>query len=119
MNPSQEIIDLEKKYWQAMKEHDVDTAIELTRFPCLVAGPNGTRFVSEEEYRQLFEKQSGAEFQNVNIGKPKVELLGKDTAIISYESAVSGKKFSDISTWVRDGGKWICAFHMEAPVSQH
>src|SRR5262249_3407804 len=36
-----ELIDLEKQYWQAIKNKDIDKAERLTNDPCLVAGSKG------------------------------------------------------------------------------
>jgi hypothetical protein len=116
MNTTEEIIGLEKKFWQAMIDHDVDAAINLTRFPCVISGPQGTRFVTEEDFRKMFEMHPGDSFKNIDLQKTRVEILGSESAIITYETEMSGKKMSDISTWVRSGDKWVCAFHMEAPV---
>ena len=33
-----ELVDLERRYWQALKDRDVATALELTDEPCIVAG---------------------------------------------------------------------------------
>jgi hypothetical protein len=37
----QEIADLERKYWQAMKDKDIDTAVLLTDEPSIVTGAQG------------------------------------------------------------------------------
>jgi len=33
-----QIIELEKKYWQGMENHDYETVKNLTHFPCIIAG---------------------------------------------------------------------------------
>ena len=35
-----EIVGLERKYWDAMKNNDVETAVQLTKFPCNIVGYN-------------------------------------------------------------------------------
>jgi uncharacterized protein YndB with AHSA1/START domain len=37
----QTLRDLEERFWEALKERDVETALALTDFPCIVAGPQG------------------------------------------------------------------------------
>ena len=116
MNTNEEIISLERKYWKAMGDADIETAVSLTRFPCIVTGPQGTRRITEDEYRSMMESNSSDQYKNIDLINPHVELLGKESAIISYETNVEGKKMSDLSTWIRQGDRWVCAFHSENPV---
>ncbi len=43
-----ELLDLEKEYWQAMKDKDVDAAMRLTDEECIVAGAQGVSRVSRQ-----------------------------------------------------------------------
>ena len=36
-----ELLELEREYWQAVKDRDVDAAMRLTDDPCIVAGASG------------------------------------------------------------------------------
>jgi hypothetical protein len=38
-----ELLALENKYWQAMQDKDVKTALSMTLDPCVVAGPTAPR----------------------------------------------------------------------------
>jgi hypothetical protein len=52
----------------------------------------------------------------------EVRLIGDDVAILAYkvheEMTVDGKPVTidaaDASTWVRRGGRWVCALHTES-----
>jgi hypothetical protein len=117
-----ELVELERRYWQALKENDVQTVERLTDNPCLVAGAQGVG--------QLDRKSLVAMMQNASYtldafeldGNMKVRMLGDDVAIIAYkvheELTVDGKPISldaaDASTWVRRNGRWVCALHTEA-----
>lgn len=116
MNTNEEIISLEKKYWKAMADSDVETAVSLTRFPCIVTGPQGTRRISEEEYRSMMKAHPGDQFKEIELQNPHVDMLGNESAIISYETNVNGMRMSDLSTWIRQGDEWVCAFHSENPI---
>lgn len=116
MFSKEEIINLENQYWQAMKDKDVETAISLTHFPCIVTGSDGTRFVSEEDFRKMFTAQDSQDFQDVRLEETRVEFIGNESAIISYETHFKGKKLNDVSTWVRRGEDWVCAAHTETPI---
>jgi hypothetical protein len=117
-----ELIDLEKRYWQAMKDGDAATALSLTDTPCIVAGPQGVGSMDKEMLESMigtsrykidrFELKDGA----------KMRRLGDDVAVLAYEVheelTVDGRPVSidaaDCSTWVRRDGRWVCALHSEA-----
>ena len=119
----EEILGLEKKYWQAMQEHDLKTAQELTDFPCLVAGANGFRSVDEKKFEQMFRSQENEAIADFYF-EPKqaeVRLLNPNTAVVAYQiqskQSRQGKtrdlKAVDTSTWVKRDNKWLCAMHTE------
>lgn len=110
-----EILGLERKYWDAMGKGDVDAAAALTRFPCMVMGPQGIQGVSEPDYRKMMESHDPRECAGIEIADPKISLVGENTAVIGYSVRSKGKKMFDSSTWVNEGGKWLCAFHVEVP----
>lgn len=110
-----EILELEEKYWDAMRENDVETAVALTKFPCTVAGPHGARRVTESEYRELMLAMNGDDYKGIELKNPMVDFLNDNTALISYTTCVKGMKMLDVSTWVCEGGQWVCAFHSETP----
>jgi len=117
-----EILDLERRYWEAMRARDVRTAVSLTEFPCLIAGASGVRSVDQATYEKMmtgaswriheFEIEDGAE----------VRQLTDDVAVIVYrvreEMTVEGKavtlQAADSSVWVRRGDGWRCAMHTES-----
>lgn len=109
-------LNLEKNYWKAMRENDVDAAVALTKFPCLIAGPQGFRQVKEEEYRKMMQSMNGKAFQNVTLEEPKVKMLNEQTALVAYSTHMNGMRMLDVSTWVKDGSDWVCAFHSENPL---
>ena len=110
-----EILGLERQYWKAMGDNDVETAVSLTRFPAIVSGPQGTRKISEDEYRKMMKSHDGSVFKNVELKDAQVEVVSEDLAIASYSTRIQGMDMLDVSTWVRDDGKWVCAFHAENP----
>ena len=117
-----EILDLERRYWQAMRERDIPTAVSLTDFPCLIAGASGVRSVDQASYEKMM---SGASWR---IQKAELEdgaevrQLTDDVAVIVYgiqeDMTVEGKPVSlhafDSSVWVRRDDGWKCAMHTES-----
>ena len=109
-----EIIELEQKFWKAMQDNDIESAVSLTRFPCLISGPKGTRLVVEDEFRNLMKGQQGDSYKGIELKNQLVEILNDETAVITYEFEMKNKTYMDASTWVRQNGNWVCAFHSES-----
>jgi ketosteroid isomerase-like protein len=116
-----ELLDLETRYWQAIKDKDVDTAMRLTDFPCLIAGSTGIRSVDQQSFKKIM---SGAAYTLHRFeikDEAQVRILGDDMAAVAYqihqELTVDGKPVAldaaDTSIWVRRDGRWVCAVHTE------
>jgi hypothetical protein len=117
-----ELMDLEKRYWQAIKDKDADAAMRLTDHRCIVAGAQG---VSSIDSKSLAAMMQGASYTLVAFelkDDAQVRMLGDDVAILAYkvheELTVDGKPVTldaaDASTWVRRRGRWVCALHTES-----
>jgi uncharacterized protein (TIGR02246 family) len=116
-----ELVELERRYWQALKDGDVATALSLTDDPCIVAGAQGVGLLDHRTFAAMLE---GATWKIVDfsIGDDvQVRVLG-DTALVAYriheELLVDGEPVSldaaDTSTWVRRDGRWLCTLHTES-----
>ena len=117
-----EILDLERRYWQAMRERDVRTALSLTEFPCLIAGASGVRSVDQATYEKMMTGGSWRVHEAVIEEGGEVRRLTDDVAVIVYgvreEITDEGKPVTlhafDSSVWVRRGDGWRCAMHSES-----
>jgi uncharacterized protein (TIGR02246 family) len=118
----QELVDLERQYWQAIKDNDLETAVRLTDDPCIVTGAQGISRVDRKTFEELM-KASPWTLEKFELDDDmQVRLLGNDVAIVAYtvreELTVDGKPLTleaaDSSTWVRRDGRWVCALHTEA-----
>jgi hypothetical protein len=115
-----ELVELEKQFWQAMKDHDVDTMVRLTDFPCLVAGPQGVARVDQEAFTGMM-KNPRCHIESFDVKDVEVRMLRDDVAVVAYkvheQLTVDGKGVqldaADASTWVRRGDRWVCAAHSE------
>ncbi len=115
------MIGLERQYWQAIKDRDLDTALELTDDPCILAGAHGVEQIDKKSFIKVME---GADYSlnNFELKEAKVRLLNNDVAIIAYnvheDLTVDGKEISvdasEASTWIRRNGSWVCALHAES-----
>jgi len=121
-NVEKQLLELERQYWQAMQDRNVEAAVKLTEFPCIVAGASGTMRVE----RPAFEKMMNAatyRIRKVELDPDaEVRMLTDDVAIVAYklteEVTVDGERVklesTDASTWVRRNGTWRCALHTES-----
>ena len=118
-----EILELEKRYWDAMKAGDADAVQSLTADPCLVVGSQGANLIDAKQFRQMFEsddwKITSYELDERNAA---IRPINNDTAVISYHVKegvkMQGKPQTieayDTSVWAREGGKWRCVAHTES-----
>ena len=116
----QQIIDLETRFWQSMKDKDVETAKSLIAKEGLVTGPMGTMTMNPEKYAQMTRDGQWTlddfELKNVEVVHPTA-----DSAIIAYEVHQTGDlkgqpmdlRCADSSVWVKEDGGWKCALHTE------
>jgi ketosteroid isomerase-like protein len=116
-----ELLGLEKRYWQAIKDKDVDGALELTHDPCIVAGASGVASIEKQTFLKMM---AGAKYtlNAFELSEAKVNLVDVDVAVVAYkvheELTVDGQNVSmdaaDCSTWVKKNGRWLCAAHTES-----
>jgi hypothetical protein len=119
-----EVLSLEKKFWQALKDGDVDAAVRMTDFPCIITGPQGVGRVDQQAFETMM-KDSPYTIRTFELDDDmQVRLLGDDVAVVAYkvreELTVEGEpvtiEAADSSTWIRRDGRWRCALHTEAIV---
>ena len=116
----QQIIDLETRFWQSMKDKDVDAAKSLIAKEGLVTGPMGRMTMDPEKYAQMT-RDGQWTLQNFKMDKVEVVQPNADSAIIAYEVWQTGDtkgqpmdlRCADSSVWVKEGGDWKCALHTE------
>ena len=49
----EDLVTLEKQFWQAMVDKDTDAALKLTNDPCIVAGAQGVSRISKEKFGEM------------------------------------------------------------------
>ncbi|WP_374653871.1 nuclear transport factor 2 family protein [Phenylobacterium sp.] len=120
-NPtSEEIIALEKSYWEAIKAKDGDRTAALSGANSLVTGARGVMSIAKDRMGKMTEEGDWAlhsyEFDDVQVATP-----APNVAIIAYtvrQNVTMGGKSSELraadsSTWVRGEGGWECHAHSE------
>lgn len=120
-----QIIELEKKYWQGMENHDYETVKNLTRFPCIIAGKNGVQSIDEATFKKMFESGDGDKIKVLNISDIETQLLAENNAVIAYsielgivDNQKAPTKCACTSTWIKENNNWVCALHTEAELSK-
>jgi hypothetical protein len=117
-----ELLDLEKQFWNAMKDRDAGVAVRLADDPCLVVGPQGIGEVDARAMASMM-KSSPYETRRFSLDEKNLHIrsVAKDVAVIAYkvvqDLTVDGKQVSieafDSSVWVRKDGEWVCSMHTE------
>lgn len=117
-----ELLDLEKRYWQAIKDQDADAAMRLTAEPCVVTGAQGVGMIDRKTLEAMMKSTSYILNRFELKDGAHVHLLRDDVAIVAYqvheELTVDGEPVTldaaDSSVWVLRDGRWLCALHTES-----
>ena len=120
-----QILELEKKYWSAMENHDFNTVKSLTRFPCIIAGQNGVQSVDEASFKKMFNSGEGKQTKVINISNEEIQVMN-DNAVIAYlielEYNVDGQQSSGkcacASAWIKENNNWVCSLHTESQLKK-
>ena len=121
-----QIIELEKKYWQGMENHDYETVKNLTHFPCIIAGKTGLQSVDQATFKKMFDSADGNKIKVLNISDVETQLLAENTAVTAYQIELemadhkqnTPMKCVCTSTWIKENNNWVCALHTETELSQ-
>ncbi|MET0546351.1 MAG: nuclear transport factor 2 family protein [Caulobacterales bacterium] len=116
-----EIINLEKSYWDAMKKKDGGKTAELSAKTSLVTGAQGMMTIAKEKMGKMTESGDWTlesyKFDDIEVVTPL-----PDVAIIAYtvhqKCKINGKSqdihAADSSTWIRGAAGWECHAHSES-----
>ncbi|MGE0740417.1 MAG: nuclear transport factor 2 family protein [Hyphomonadaceae bacterium] len=115
-----EIIALERSYWEAMKRKDGARTAQLSGKTALTTGARGVSVIPKDKMGKMTEEGNWTlnayEFDDIEVVTP-----APDIAIIAYtvkqQVTMDGKKqdlrAADSSTWVRGADGWECHAHSE------
>ena len=118
----QQIIELEKKFWQSIVDNDVNASVAMLDEGSVVTGAQGVLRMSHDDYRKMAEQGAGTfDLKSFKLDDVQVSFPTKDVAVIAYKVTenmdVEGKpltlKAADATTWVRKNGEWLAALHTE------
>lgn len=117
-----EIIGLEQKFWDAMKNKDVKTMEELTYETCILTGAHGATKFKKEDFSKMMDQQPYELVDFKFQDDWQVSVLSDDMAVIAYKIeeniTIDGETVkinaADSSTWFKRDGKWVCGLHSES-----
>ena len=119
----QELVDVERRFWNAMKEKDAAAASAMTDDQCVIVGAQGGSAIDAKTMAKLTsEGQWELEQFSFDEQKRQIRFLTDDIAIVAYpvreRVVVDGETLpvvaNDSSVWVRRDGQWRCALHTES-----
>jgi len=121
-NPTKdEIVALEKSYWDAIKKKDGRRTAQLSGRTSLVTGAQGVMSIAKAKMGKMTEDGNWTlesyAFDDIEVSTP-----APDVAIIAYtvhqKVIMNGKsqdlRAADSSTWIRGADGWECHAHSEA-----
>jgi len=128
MSPSttaheQELMDVERRFWNAMQENYATTAGKLTDDQCVIVGAQGVSAIDAKSMAKMT-SEGQWELQQYSFDEKarQIRFLTDDIAIVAYRVkervVVDGETLpieaNDSSVWVRRDGEWRCALHTES-----
>lgn len=115
-----EIIALEKEYWDAMKRKDGKRSSQLSGNVSLTTGARGVTSIPKDKMGKMTEEGDWT-LESYKFDDVEVITPAPDVAIIAYKVTqkvtMGGKpqelKAADSSTWIRGADGWECHAHSE------
>lgn len=119
----QELLDVEKEFWNAMKDKDARAAERMTDDGCIIVGAQGVSSIDAKSMGKMT-KEGKWELERFSFDdkNAQVRFVSDDVAIVAYKVServvVDGRTLpieaNDSSVWVRRDGEWLCALHTES-----
>lgn len=120
MPTKEEVVDLEKSYWDALKSKDGQRTARLSAKSSLVTGARGVARIDKEKMTKMTEEGNWTlesyAFDDIEVSTPS-----RDVALIAYtvrqDVTMDGKpdslRAADSSVWIRGTNGWECHAHSE------
>ncbi|RCW87937.1 MULTISPECIES: nuclear transport factor 2 family protein [Phyllobacterium] len=120
MPTKDEIVALEKSYWDAMKAKDGRRTSKLSGKIALVTGAQGVMRIGKERMGKMTE-EGNWRLESYSLEDVEVSTPSPDIALIAYtvrqNVSMDGKsqnmRAADSSVWIRGSNGWECHAHSE------
>ena len=119
----QELLALERQYWDALKARDSRTVGRLTGVDSTVSGASGVSGLDPQSIAKMVESQTyKIDDYRIDPKTVRINRICDDAVAISYavheDLEVDGKPVKldafDSSVWKRTDNGWTCLLHTEA-----
>ena len=119
----QELLEVESRFWDAMKDKDAQAAAQMTDDVCIIVGAQGVSSIDARSMAKMTaEGKWTLEHYAFDDRRTQVRFVTDDVAIVGYtvteRVVIDGKPLAieanDSSVWVRRNGDWRCALHTES-----
>jgi uncharacterized protein (TIGR02246 family) len=123
LGKEQELLDVERRFWDAMQQKDAHAAEQMTDDNCIIVGAQGVSAIDRKTMAKLTtEGRWELEQYAFDQKNARVRFIDDDVAIVAYKVnervAIDGQTLpieaNDSSVWVRRDGAWRCALHTES-----
>ena len=78
---TKELLDLETRFWQSIKDKDINAALRLTHDPCIVTGPQGVSSIDKKSFAKMMETGAWT-LHDFNLQNVQVQKISDDVAVI-------------------------------------
>src|SRR5260370_35525471 len=78
-----ELLELERQYWAAIKDRDVESAMRLTDNPCIVAGAQGVAAIDRKGFMSMMNAANYTLDEFSLSDDVTVHLLRDDVAVMA------------------------------------
>lgn len=119
----QELLDVERRFWDAMQKKDGSAAAQMTDDGCIIVGAQGVSSVGPDMMGKMT-KEGKWELEEFTFNEKtkQVRFITDDIAVVGYtvneRVVVDGKPMdleaNDSSVWINRDGEWRCALHTES-----
>jgi hypothetical protein len=119
----QELLALERSYWDALRERDIRTVGRLTAEDSTVAGASGVSGLDPRSISKMLESANWRiKDYRIDPQSTRINRLCDDTVAISYgvheDLDVDGKPVQldafDMSVWKKTDTGWVSVLHSES-----
>ena len=76
MTHEHEVLDLEKQFWQAIRDKDLDAALRLTDDPCILTGSQGVMQIGREQFMDMMKGANFTLHRFAFQGEPRYACCG-------------------------------------------
>jgi hypothetical protein len=120
---TEELLEQERLFWNAMKEKDSKAAARMTDDNCIIVGAQGVSAIDPKSMAKMTEEgEWELKEYSFDDETTQVRFIHDDVALVAYKVnehvVVDGKPLNldanDSSVWVRRNGRWLCAMHTES-----